>query len=64
MASSTIAGVFMMLLCPDNHLFLHFYQIDKVTRRKVEKKKFETNILKDPYMKHPLQNRCVQTDDV
>ncbi|XP_048045688.1 eukaryotic translation initiation factor 4E-1B isoform X3 [Megalobrama amblycephala] len=31
--------------------------IDKVTRRKVEKKKFETNILKDPCMKHPLQNR-------
>ncbi|XP_058631103.1 eukaryotic translation initiation factor 4E-1B isoform X1 [Onychostoma macrolepis] len=31
--------------------------IDKVTRKKVEKLKFETNILKGPYMKHPLQNR-------
>ncbi|XP_016382739.1 eukaryotic translation initiation factor 4E-1B isoform X1 [Sinocyclocheilus rhinocerous] len=31
--------------------------IEKVTRKKAEKLKFETNILKGPCMKHPLQNR-------
>uniref|UniRef100_A0A672PYN8 Eukaryotic translation initiation factor 4E family member 1B n=1 Tax=Sinocyclocheilus grahami TaxID=75366 RepID=A0A672PYN8_SINGR len=43
--------------CATPFISFTFYQIEKVTRKKVEKQKVETHILKGPCTKHPLQNR-------